>query len=192
VTIAESQVTGLTTDLAAKVPTTRTVTAGTGLTGGGDLSANRTLAVAYGTTSTTAAAGNDSRLSDARTPTAHASTHASGGTDAVALDASQVTRTTNAQTGTTYTLVLTDASKFVTLTNASAITLTVPPNSSVAFPVGTEIILAQLGAGQVTIAQGAGVTVNASPGLKVAAQYGTAALKKTATDTWLAFGRLSA
>jgi hypothetical protein len=44
----------------------------------------------------------------------------------------------------------------------------------------------------VTIAQGAGVTVNASPGLKVAAQYGTAALKKTATDTWLAFGRLSA
>lgn len=67
--IAESQVTNLTTDLAAKVPTTRQVIAGTGLTGGGALSADRTLAVSYGTTSGTAAQGNDSRLSDSRTPT---------------------------------------------------------------------------------------------------------------------------
>ena len=53
---------------------TRQVIAGTGLSGGGDLSADRTLAVTYGTTAGTAAQGNDSRLSDARTPTAH--THA--------------------------------------------------------------------------------------------------------------------
>lgn len=46
-----------------------TLTAGTGLTGGGDLSANRTFTVAYGTTSGTACQGNDSRLSDTRTPT---------------------------------------------------------------------------------------------------------------------------
>jgi hypothetical protein len=51
------------------VPTARTITAGTGLTGGGDLSADRTLTVAYGTSSTTACVGNDARLSDARTPT---------------------------------------------------------------------------------------------------------------------------
>jgi len=51
-----------------------TMTAGTGLTGGGDLSANRTFAVSYGTSAGTACEGNDSRLSDARTPTAH--THA--------------------------------------------------------------------------------------------------------------------
>ena len=51
-----------------------TMTAGTGLTGGGDLSANRTFAVAYGTSASTACEGNDARLSDARTPTAH--THA--------------------------------------------------------------------------------------------------------------------
>lgn len=70
-THAESDVTGLTTDLAAKAPTSRTLTAGTGLTGGGDLSANRTFTVSYGTSSTTACVGNDSRLSDARTPTAH-------------------------------------------------------------------------------------------------------------------------
>ena len=47
------------------VPTTRTITAGTGLTGGGDLSADRTLAVSYGTTAGTAAQGNDSRIGDA-------------------------------------------------------------------------------------------------------------------------------
>jgi hypothetical protein len=53
------------------VPTSRTVNAGTGLTGGGALSANITLTVAYGATGTTACVGNDSRLSDARTPTSH-------------------------------------------------------------------------------------------------------------------------
>ncbi len=69
-------------------PTSRTITAGTGLTGGGDLSANRTLAVSYGATAGTAAQGNDSRLSDARTPTAHAASHAIGGADP--LDAADV------------------------------------------------------------------------------------------------------
>ena len=63
--ISESKITNLTTDLAGKVPTTRLITAGTGLTGGGDLSADRTLAVSYGTTAGTAAQGNDSRITGA-------------------------------------------------------------------------------------------------------------------------------
>lgn len=57
--------------LTGKAPASRSVTAGTGLTGGGDLSADRSLAVAYGTGAGTACQGNDGRLSDARTPTAH-------------------------------------------------------------------------------------------------------------------------
>jgi hypothetical protein len=65
-------------------PSSRAINSGTGLTGGGDLTADRTLAVSYGTISGTSAQGNDSRLSDARTPTAHKSTHATGGTDALA------------------------------------------------------------------------------------------------------------
>lgn len=102
--IAESQVTSLTTDLAAKVPTTRQILAGTGLTGGGALSADRTLNVGYGTTSSTACVGNDSRLSNARTPTAHASTHATGGTDAVSpssIGAATSARLITAGTGLT-------------------------------------------------------------------------------------------
>lgn len=78
VTITEAQVTGLAADLAAiasslagKALATRTVGSGTGLTGGGDLTADRTLTVAYGTGAGTSCQGNDGRLSDPRTPIAH-------------------------------------------------------------------------------------------------------------------------
>ena len=83
--------TGLQAALDGKAPTTRTITAGTGLAGGGDLTANRTLAVSYGTTAGTAVQGNDTRLSDARTPTSHATSHASGGADELAISGAQVT-----------------------------------------------------------------------------------------------------
>jgi hypothetical protein len=93
------------------------------------------------------------------------------------------------QTGTTYTLALADGGKLVTLSNASAVTLTVPTNASVAFPVGTSVLLAQLGAGQVTVAPAGGVTVNSrGAALKIAGQYGAATLVKTATDTWFLTG----
>jgi hypothetical protein len=98
----------------------------------------------------------------------------------------------NAQTGTTYTLALTDVAKVVSLTNAAAITLTVPTNATVAFPTGTQILLYQGGAGQVTIS-GAGVTLRSQGSkLKIAGQYGVAGLIKLATDEWVAFGNLSA
>jgi hypothetical protein len=99
----------------------------------------------------------------------------------------------NAQTGTTYTLVLTDVAKVVSLSNASAITLTVPENSSVAFPNGTQILLYQGGAGQVTISP-AGAVVIRSQGtkLKLYGQYAVAGLLKVATDEWVAFGNLTA
>lgn len=68
-TAASTVAAGNDSRITGAVPNTRTVTAGTGLSGGGDLTANRTLAVTYGTTAGTAAQGNDSRLSDTRTPT---------------------------------------------------------------------------------------------------------------------------
>lgn len=98
----------------------------------------------------------------------------------------------NAQTGTTYTLVLTDVAKVVSLTNASAITLTIPTNASVAFPTGTQILLYQGGAGQVTVG-GAGVTIRSQgTKLKIAGQYGVAGLLKVGTDEWVFFGNTSA
>jgi len=100
--------------------------------------------------------------------------------------------TTNAQTGTTYTSVLDDNGKIVEMNNGSANTLTIPLNSSVAYPVGAQINILQTGTGQTTIAATAGVTVNATPGLKLRAQWSSATLIKRATDTWVAVGDLSA
>jgi len=98
----------------------------------------------------------------------------------------------NAQTGTTYTTVLADRSKLVTLDNASAVTVTIPPNSSVAYPTGTKIDLLAKGAGQVTVAAGTGVTVNSSQTLKLRAQWSAASVIKLATDTWVLVGDLEA
>ena len=96
----------------------------------------------------------------------------------------------NAQTGTTYTLALTDVAKVVSLTNASPITLTIPTNAVTAFPIGTQILLYQGGAGQVTIG-GAGVTIRSQgTKLKIFGQYGVAGLLKVGTDEWVAFGNL--
>ena len=98
----------------------------------------------------------------------------------------------NAQTGTTYTLVLSDVAKVVSLTNASPITLTIPTNATVAFPTGTQIVLYQGGAGQVTVS-GAGVTIRAQGSKnKINGQYGVAGLLKVATDEWVLFGNTAA
>ena len=92
----------------------------------------------------------------------------------------------NAQTGTSYTLVLTDAGKQVTMSNASASTLTVPPNSSVAFDVGVRIQIIQLGAGAVTLTAGAGVTISSASTSLAMVQNQTAPLIQQATNTWIA------
>ena len=68
--------------------------------------------------------------------------------------------------------------------SSGAHTFTVPPNSGVAFPVGTVINCRQTGTGQLTIAQGSGVTVNSANGLKTRAQWSTVSLIKRATDVW--------
>ena len=98
----------------------------------------------------------------------------------------------NAQTAS-YTAVLTDDGKLVTMSNASANNFTVPPNSSVAFGIGTQINIAQLGAGSTSIVAGAGVTINsAGTKLKLGAQYAVATCVKTDTNTWFVVGNLSA
>lgn len=99
--------------------------------------------------------------------------------------------TTNAQTSS-YTLVLGDAQDVVEMNVAAANTLTIPPNSNVAFPIGTSIFVVQTGNGQTTITAGAGVTVNSFIGLKIVGRWAGCTLIKRATDTWVAVGGLVA
>ncbi|MFN9951963.1 MAG: hypothetical protein ACK55I_02615, partial [bacterium] len=92
-----------------------------------------------------------------------------------------------------YTLSsLTERDSLIEMGKSTAQTLTIPANSSVAYPVGTSIDILQTGAGQVTIAGAGGVTVNATPGLKLRAQWSSATLIKRAANTWVALGDLSA
>jgi len=98
----------------------------------------------------------------------------------------------NAQTGTAYTLVLGDLAKLVTMDNAAGMTLTVPANASAAFAVGDKIDILRKGAGTLTIAAAGSVSVNATPGFKLRAQWSSATLVKLATDTWVLIGDLAA
>jgi hypothetical protein len=100
--------------------------------------------------------------------------------------------TTNRQTAS-YTLVLNDANKLVELNVATANTLTVPTNATVAFPIGTQILITQYGAGACTLTAASGVTLRSeSAKLKTNGQYAGATLVKIATDEWYAFGNLIA
>ena len=113
-----------------------------------------------------------------------------GGTSVKATLSSILTQAINTQT-VSYTLVLSDRNNIVEMNVASANNLTVPPNSLVAFPIGSRVDIAQYGAGQTTVVAGSGVTIRATPGLKLAAQYAGATLYKRATDEWVLIGNLS-
>lgn len=119
-----------------------------------------------GTTSGTVAAGDDSRFNGANN--------------------------INTQTGTTYTLVLGDAGGVVEGNNAASQTHTIPPNSSVAFALKTMIQFTQIGAGQMTIAAGSGVTLRSAGGLvKTRVQYSGVAIYKRGTNEWVLTGDLA-
>jgi len=100
--------------------------------------------------------------------------------------------TINGDTSTSYTLVSGDRNKLVTLTNANPITLTVPPAT---FTAGQQIHIAQMGAGQVTLAQGAGVTIVSTGATasapKLRAQYSTGTIICTASNTFLVIGDIA-
>jgi hypothetical protein len=128
--------------------------------------------------------GNVDNTSDANKPVSTATQ--------TALDAkTNKLIVTNRQTAS-YTLVLGDADKLVEVNNASANNLTVPLNSSVAFATGTQILLAQYGAGQTTIVATSGVTIRSNGAkLKLNAQYSGATLVKIDTNEWYLFGDIA-
>ncbi len=128
--------------------------------------------------------GNVDNTSDANKPVSTATQ--------TALDAKANSLVTIDPETASYTLILTNQDQMVEMNVGSANTLTVPANSSVAFPIGTRIHVVQTGSGQTTITPAGGVTVNGTPGLKTRAQWSAVTLVKRATDTWVAFGDLTA
>ena len=87
---------------------------------------------------------------------------------------------------------LTHRDSMIEVSSTSGTTITIPAESSVNYPVGTTIDILQTNTGQVTIAGAGGVTVNATPGLKLRTRWSSATLMKRAADTWVAFGDLTA
>jgi hypothetical protein len=182
---ALSIVTGNITDLRVLVTTNipetgdiSAVTAGTGLSGGGT-SGSVTLSINTAVTAD---------LTTAQTLTNKTLTSPN-------INGAFINLAINAQTGTTYTTVLGDNGDLITLTNASAIAVTIPPNASVAYPIGAQLNFVQYGAGQVTFTQGAGVTIVSTGATasapKTRAQYSSVTAIQVSTNNWLVAGDIA-
>jgi hypothetical protein len=97
------------------------------------------------------------------------------------------------QSGTSYTLALADKNNLVEFSSTSSVTVTVPTNTSVAFPVGSTITILKTGSGPntVSVVGDSGVTLNATPTASLRAQWSSATLIKRATDSWVLNGDLA-
>jgi|Laugrefa1bdmlbdn_1035148.scaffolds.fasta_scaffold00897_6 hypothetical protein len=114
------------------------------------------------------------------------------------IAADDTTLDISAKTGTTYTFALVDQPNIlITASNAASQTYSIPTNASVAFPIGSQINIIQIGAGQVTInAVTSGTTTVLSTGAtaaapKLRAQYSAATCIKVGTDTWYVVGDIA-
>ena len=123
------------TDISGTVPTSRTITAGTGLTGGGDLSANRTLAIAttgvsaatYGSASSVPVVAVNAQgqiTSATNTPIAIANTQVSGLGTMSTQNANAVAVTGGTINGTTIGATTASTGAFTVLSTSSTTSTT--------------------------------------------------------------------
>ena len=177
--------------LADRVLTSRTITTSAPLSGGGDLTANRTLSITSATEALIGAvelatqAETDAGTDDARavTPLKLAAS--------IAAKTLTKAQSINTLTGTAHAIVLTDAGKLVILSNASTTTLTVPNEATVNFPIGTFVDILRYGLGSVSVIPQSPVAIRATPSTVLRAQYSGATLVKIASDEWSLVGDLT-
>lgn len=103
----------------------------------------------------------------------------------------------NPQTGTTYTIASTDQGKIIEMNNAGSNTVTIPLDSNLSLPIGTQFTVVQTGAGTTTISIEAGGTLNCTPQVsggsaKLRARWSSATAIKRSADNWVVLGDLSA
>jgi len=114
-------------------------------------------------------------------------------TDGTQTKEGVVSRTPIVQKTASYTLsALTERDNLIEISSSSGVTLTIPTDATLNFPVGTSLDILQTSTGQVTIAGESGTTVNATPGLKLRTQWSSATLFKRAANTWVVYGDLMA
>lgn len=178
------------------------VTAGTGLTGGGT-SGSVTLAIDSTVATLTGSQTLTNKDLTSGTNTFPSSLATLTGVETLTnktlttptLTSPLINLGINSQTGTSYTTVLADNGKLVTQSNSSAITTTIAPFGSVAYPTGAQINFTQLGTGQLTIQGGSGVTVvstGATPSApKTRNQYSSATAICISQDNWLVVGDIA-
>lgn len=111
----------------------------------------------------------------------------------VLAEAGAPPRQIKAVSGAAYTLVEEDGGKTIEHTHGSAATLTLPPNADVALAVGTVVKVVQMGAGDITITAGLGVTLR-NPGAtaETRAQYAAVEVYKSDTNVWVMSGDVAA
>jgi hypothetical protein len=108
---------------------------------------------------------------------------------------STLTISTPTFTSNAYTAIGTDKDKWLELNNSStAGTFFINTDAAIDFPIGSQINIIQTGTGQITIAPTTSgtTTINATPGLKLRAQWSSATLIKRAANSWVAVGDLIA
>jgi hypothetical protein len=135
---------------------------------------------------------NSITLSVSASAPAISGAHYGDGSQLLNLNSKNILTSVSPIADNSYTLTLSDANTVLTFNNGSSITLQIPTNSSVNFPNGTQILIVQLDAGQVSITAVSGVTLLSVSG-KVTTSFtnSIASLVKLDTDTWIVGGDVS-
>ena len=177
---------------------TLTLTAGTGITLTTDASTDAITitnsVTAPNTFGTIAVSGQSSVEADSTTDTltlaagTNITITTDASTDTVTITGPSIYSAVRTQSGTTYTLVLGDAGDYIQTTSTTAVTITVPAQSSVTWAADTEIYFEQNNTGQITFVGASGVTINSSETLKTFARYSVVALKRVAENVWTLTG----